>query len=304
LVSVAIAAAVVAPAPPAMAGPPAVDAQAKAKAAKAFRAAEAAFKRGEFRAAAEGFDAAHAAAPHPFALWNAALAWDKAGERLRAAERCEAFLERADPGDKNRPDAERLLSTLVAALARLELSAPDGTELSVDGAPAAPGRRLVHPGDHVVGARFGGEVVTRTVHVAAGVTERVVLTAPAAAAPASAPPPASSATPAAAPRPDKPLHPAWFFVGLGATAALGAVTIWSGVDTNAAADEFHAHPTQAGLDDGRGRQTRTNALVVATGVSAIATAALGVFAVRWSSSPRVGVALSTHGACASLGARF
>jgi hypothetical protein len=263
-----------------------VDPQVKAKAAKTFRAAEAAFRRGDFRAAAEGFEAAYGIAPHPFALWNAVIAWDKAGEHARAANRCEAFLREAAADDRNRPDAEQLLGRLAASLAKIDVQADGGREITLDGAPIERGKRFVEPGDHVVGASFDAGTVTRAVRVAAGATERLALAPGGEVAPSKAPTVGPSEGASDAPGAhDKPLGKAWFFVGLGVTAALGGATIASGVDTNAAASAFHDHPTEAGLDEGRGKQTRTNALLVATSVGAFATAAIGVFAVRWSSAP-------------------
>jgi hypothetical protein len=66
---------------------------------------------------------------------------------------------------------------------------------------------------------------------------------------------------------------------------LAGVTVWSGIDTNKARTNFNAHPTQAGLDAGQGKQTRTNVLLGATAVVGVATAVVGLFATDWHGKP-------------------
>ncbi len=81
--------------------------------------------------------------------------------------------------------------------------------------------------------------------------------------------------------------PAVVVAGAAVTVALGGFTIWSGLDTLSARDDFRSHPTAAGYDDGVGREHRTNVLLGATAVAGVATAAIGIFGVRWTSSSRV-----------------
>jgi hypothetical protein len=86
------------------------------------------------------------------------------------------------------------------------------------------------------------------------------------------------------------LPPYVFFIGVGVTAVLGGVTVWSGLDTlshpgkdaiatscappnnNTSCPEY-----QTGLSN----QRRTNVLIAASGVAGLATAALGVFFTDW-----------------------
>jgi hypothetical protein len=79
------------------------------------------------------------------------------------------------------------------------------------------------------------------------------------------------------------IHPAPFIVGLIATAALGGVTIWSGVDTlnNPGPDAVRA--ACAGKDencplyqDGQAKEVRTNALIGATAGTAAITLVLAI----------------------------
>jgi hypothetical protein len=85
---------------------------------------------------------------------------------------------------------------------------------------------------------------------------------------------------------EKPLSPTWFFVGGGVTAVLLGVTVWSGLDTNKARDEFDQNPTQDGLDSGRSKQTRTNVLLVGTALAGVTTATLGLFFTNWKSTKK------------------
>ncbi len=146
--------------------------------------------------------------------------------------------------------------------------------------------------------------------------------APAPAAPAVAAPPSP---PAAAPTTRDPasargadvvparsgLHPAWFFVGLGATAIAGGVTVWSGVDTLDKHAQFDGGDT-AVRDAGLAAQTRTNVLLGVTGALGLGTLALAIFGVDWAAAPEraaaAGLAVSPAagpgGASLSVGRRF
>lgn len=78
------------------------------------------------------------------------------------------------------------------------------------------------------------------------------------------------------------LSPAWFVVGMVATAALGGVTIASGVDTASRHDAFVANPNANLQAAGEDAQLRTNILLGGTiGLAAI-TVLVGVLATRWS----------------------
>ena len=117
----------------------------------------------------------------------------------------------------------------------------------------------------------------------AGATYRVALHPAADAAPpapstaAPLPPPAATADrshSAAA----SGLPPAVFFVGVGATVVLGAITIWSGMDALAAKRALPAQPEQSQDDAVLGRAHRTDALLAGTAVAGLATAAIRALA--------------------------
>ena len=120
---------------------------------------------------------------------------------------------------------------------------------------------------------------------AAGTTRELTL-----AAPASPPPP--------------PI-PRWaFYSSLGATVALGAVTVWSGIDANNGVSAYEAAARSASspginngtsptpqqqaeslLEEGRQKERRTNILIGVTAGMAVGTAVLGVFT-NWKGESR------------------
>jgi hypothetical protein len=268
---------------------------AKKAAAAHFRAGEEAFRKHRYADAADAFEMAYKVVPHPAPLSNAVDARVKAGQNARAAELCALLLRELGPDGGEREGAERRLSELLPKVGRLSLEGEGAFAISVDGAPAALGLRYVEPGDHLVRARAAGEAIERRVSVPAGAIQRVVLdplAAPAPArAPGDAPRPLGGVTqievtaPESAP-PAKPLSPAWFFVGLGATATAGGLALWSGLDTLAARDDFDRDPTPDKLERGRDKQVRTNVLLAATGGFALATGAVALFATDWSGAPK------------------
>lgn len=71
-------------------------------------------------------------------------------------------------------------------------------------------------------------------------------------------------------------------MGAGATVALAAVLVWSGVDTLSARDAYLQNPTEAGYNDGVGRETRTNVLVGVTAGLGVATLVCATLLTDWS----------------------
>lgn len=265
---------------------PEISADDKKRAAARFRDGERAFRKHDYTSAAAAFEEANQIAPHPAALFNAARALEKAGELARAANLCARYLKDAPEKDKRRTSANAMLAELRPKLGRITVGGA-GEDVAIDGVVVELEETYVDPGDHVVTASFAGRVVERTVTVVAGSLERITLEAP---KPVTA---MDSTEPE--PEPDfvrddpekepatKPLSPTYFWVGVGATAVLGGVTVWSGLDTNSAREEFDATPSQSGLDDGRSKQTRTNMLLGATAVVGTLTAVTGLFFTDFSS---------------------
>jgi hypothetical protein len=264
------------------------------RAARAFEQGQKAFKAGDYRKAGENFEQAYEVAPHPSPLWNAARAWHRAQELVRAAKLYAKYLRIAPDGARDRNHALAALKELSAKLGQLSVTATDVKDVHVDGKPLEDPSVYVLPGEHIIEGRYGESTVRVTRVVAAGEALSVALVPP---PPPPPPPPVverprseetkderkASADPSAVPA-NNGLSPAWFFVGLGATAVVGGIATWSGVDTLQRRDEFDGAPSQNALDDGRRSQTRTNILLGATAGVGVVTVVLA-FIVDWRRSP-------------------
>jgi tetratricopeptide (TPR) repeat protein len=267
--------------------PPAAEPSAtdKERAAAHFRRGEAAFKAHDYERAAAAFLEAHRSQPHPAALFNAARSFEKAGQLARAANLCARYLERAPPRDKRRPDAGELIALLTPKLGRVSVEAPGGSGLTLDDEPIELDPTWVDPGDHVAAARFDGRLVERKLSVVAGSLVRVVIEPPGDEPATGEPPEREPARHDHAPQPSaRPLAPAWFWGGVAVTGIVGGATLWSGLDTRSAREDYDRNPTREGLDDGEAKQARTNLLLAAAAVCAGATAVAGLFFVDFGSA--------------------
>jgi hypothetical protein len=126
-------------------------ARAENEAARQFSAGTAAFDRGEFVVAARAFDAADAIAPAPAAVFNAARAWQEAGDRPRAADRWARFLDAAPPDVTERATATRELARLRASLIAARIDGPNDARVTIAHVSDAPVPVVVHlpPGPNV-----------------------------------------------------------------------------------------------------------------------------------------------------------
>jgi hypothetical protein len=272
------------------------------QAAKDFAEGDRAFKDGDFRHAAESYERAYHRVPHYSALWNAARAWDHAGEPARAANLYSRYLREAPPRARDRNSAQRLLRALSNRLARLEIHATDVTDVRVDDSPVDASSVYVTPGAHVVeGKASDGTVVRQSSDVQAGDVMSVALVPSAAgtassAAQSPAPASAASATSPAGTSPttadeaqseqphgssSRRWSPIFVYFGGAVTLALGGITIWSGLDTLQQKDTFDKNPTQANLDSGKTREVRTNVLIGATAAVGVVTAVTALFLIDW-----------------------
>lgn len=278
-------------------------------AADAFDRGREAYKSGDLVAAAEAFERADSQVGSPIALEYAIRSRDKAGHLERAATLA-ALAARRYPGEAS---LEKLVRDVLARgrteLHELTIDCSEPCELVVDG-------KLLHgksdfervvfltDGEHTLRAGFpGARSDVKTVTAAAGGQGSLVFEAPPEVALEDEPEPEVDpeaaervADPEPAPRalPPEPREadgwsPGVFWVGAGLTAALGAVTLWSGLDTvnnpgeSAVREACRSdHPDcQSLYDEGRERQSRTNLLLGATGVVGLATIVIGAAAVDW-----------------------
>jgi PEGA domain-containing protein len=207
-----------------------------------------------------------------------------------------ALAQASDPWiSSNRKVLEQALQVIAGHVGTVEvMSNVPGTEILVDGhlVGQLPLRRPLRlsGGTAMIQARAEGHVPSqRPVNIVPGQLTRESFTllplskAPEP-APVSAPAPAyveATAPPPAAPAPSF-LQSRWTLVGAAAaTAVVGGVALWSGLDTLSARDRYVADPTEEGYRNGVSREKRTNWLIGSTATLGAATLALGLFATRW-----------------------
>ncbi|MFO0763128.1 MAG: hypothetical protein U0359_42215 [Byssovorax sp.] len=291
---------------------------------KAYDRGSAAFAQKRWAEAAAELSRADALAPNPVALESALKAALLADDPVLGM----ALVERAE-GRAGLPET----ITTAAGKARARFGERAGKLLvrcapsrrctaNVDAEPfPIEQRRWVKAGDHAVEIVVDDRSQRYTVKVDGAMTVEWSAPAPAEPAPPpdkpAAPPPVAqppvappvTPPPAAPPAPLAPppepqggLSPAWFWVGLGLTAAVGGMTIASGVDTLGKHSDF-----MDGIVDnptpGQNAQNRTNVLIGVTSAFGLATAGVGLFAVRWSSkAPRASLRIGPGSA--SLGGHF
>ncbi len=170
-------------------------------AARSFQMGSQAYAHGEFRAAAAAFDQAYGIAPRGAAAYNGGLAWEAAGELVRAADDYARALRTADLGSAERADATGRLKALESRVGRLSVFAADDATITVDGAEVTGRARGMHvaPGAHAVRVTYeSGRVESRSVRVGAGELMEVRLESH------DAPPPAPEPTPSSAPSSPSP----------------------------------------------------------------------------------------------------
>lgn len=254
------------------------------EAADFFRAAHAAYERKDFSAAARAFDAAYAIAPRAEVAYNAARAWQEAGNSPRAADDFTRALAAGTLDAASSEDARARLADLEQKTATFRIESEPGALLTVAHATDAPAPLAIHlePGEYDVTARAAdGRNATLHVTATAGATSAKTVTLP--------PKPA-------APPPTRPPPPkgGWMrptgFVGIG----LGVVAAGAG----AALGVLTLNERQAFLDSGDTSVTsHDNAVLyrtltnVAWVVCGVAAAAGIVLVVAAPSSPKGSAAL-------------
>jgi tetratricopeptide (TPR) repeat protein len=227
----------------------AVSSSAKADDDRANREAEARFKEGlarvkskDFEAARLSFEQAYAVLHRPLILWNLALSEEKTSHTLEALGHFRQVAREA-PGDADRASAQRHVDTLLGELSRIDVQAPAGTVLTLDGGGVAGTAPLADPldampGHHVIAATLAGGVAKSSeVEAVAGQVAHVSFIAdppaPAVAAVPAAAPVAATAAPTPAvtdlpPPPDESARRFWTPRTVSATVFAGAAVVAGG----------------------------------------------------------------------------
>jgi hypothetical protein len=281
------------------------DAERLKTAAEEFDAGRRAYKVKDFESAASHFENADRDAPSPDALLAAIRSRKEAQQLARAATLSAAALARY-PADKALGDAARqVIGDAEKALHKVSVTCSPECTLVVDNklVPFPESTNAViylDPGPHTVVAGWPGDRhVSRDIAATAAAGTRLSLVAPAERLPtttATTTPPDDKAIESAE-RDDKKapvsspatgLPPAVFFAGAGVTAVLAGITVWSGIDTqnNPGVDAVKqtCHDTSCDLyQEGLAHQRRTNILIGATTLTAVATGVIGLFLTKWGS---------------------
>jgi hypothetical protein len=222
--------------------------------------------------AAREFSVADDLAPNPVALryaLQAVLFLDDPVLGMTLVQRAEA---------RHAPELDRLVIDARAKFAhRVGLITLTGPEDSVrrariDGAPVTR-TTWVTPGTHAIEWQGGG---LRSVRVEAD--DNLQISPPRPETPTPSPPPAP---PEGAPT-GSGISPAVFWVGVALTTIGGGATLGSGLDTLSKHRTFGEDPSARTQSQGESAQLRTNIFIGATAACAVTTAAIGLFATRWS----------------------
>lgn len=293
-----------------------VSARDRQAAAEAYDRGTAAYLARDYAEAARWFETAHRLAPAAAALVQAVRAYEQVGNDLRVAT-LGLRLSALYPDDPAaRRAAERALRR-ASRFYRIDVEC-EGCTVQLDGAVMEHPSFFVEPDtEHVIEAAFETGTRRETVRGAAGEQRTLRFEAPPppeVQAPVAteqfAQQPAADETPRTAPATPTSgggggIHVGVTIAAMVATAALGGVLIWSGLDTLDGVPAYEMNPTPEGLADGRSREARTNWLIAGTCIAAAATLVLAIFT-DWDGEPSVApeVAIQSDGLAAGLRGRF
>jgi tetratricopeptide (TPR) repeat protein len=210
-----------------------------------FREATEAYQEGRYSAAASLFEAADRLAPHATVRYNAATAWEQAGEEARAATGYEAALSLDSLDPSRRKVARERLASLEQKLGRVHIREPLGALVTVDHVQREPVPLTFYlrPGNYDIAAEYRGAETTTNTQISAGEDREIKLDLPLAATPAEpteAAPVVLPPTPTPRPAEDWASQKTWGWVSVGAGVALSGAAIFLGVRALAARDEYRA----------------------------------------------------------------
>ncbi len=234
-------------------------------AASFFTAGEAAFARGEYRAAALAFEEAQHRSPHGATIYNAALAWERANVLERAADAYAMAAASPDLPADRAGAARARVAELAQRLARLDVAGAADARVSIAHVTLRAPPFQVHlvPGRHTVRiAHASGAEETRAVDLAAGSATSMTIAARAAPAADRAPPPESTSMSTTR---------IVGFAALGTAVVATGTALTLGAMGLSARDDF----VEGGLTDER---THDRAVAFRTGAN-VAWVTAGVFAV-------------------------
>jgi len=249
---------------------PPQDATDKKVARENFQAGTKAYRNEDYLVAARAFEVAHRLAPHPFAVYNAGIAWDDGGRPGRAADDLVEALEMGELGPKMTTDAQQRLERLRKVVGVVSVEAPRGGRLDLGHIVGASAPREVHlpPGTYTARVTYGdGEMEEREVTVEAGKTAELVFER-------AEPKPREPAPVRLSPT-QSPSDPTGLYIGggisLGLGVVAGAAAIGLGVTALSARDTFVAsgNTDADARDEAATLRTVTNVMWVVAGLGTI-----------------------------------
>lgn len=271
------------------------DSRGRSAAAAAYDRGTENYMNGDYAAAAEWFETAHRLAPAPAALMQAIRAHHN-GQHFARAATLAHILQTDYPGEAQAVGyAEQILTETAPNLLRVDVECSD-CEIDLDDAVQQGRTFYVEPDTHhTVIAHFSTGDVSRDVSGSAGDTTTLDVTAPEAQVETAETPEAEPTTQSDGA--SEGLPPVVTFVAAGVTGAVLVTTIVSWVMMNGSVDEYEKAAAKASgpggtdadyaaakklLDEASG-QTRTNVLIGATAVCAVATGVIAFALTDWSS---------------------
>lgn len=270
------------------------------RAAPAFERGQAAEVAGEASDAARWYEMADRLAPTPEALRSAARMRRAAGQLPMACTHAQGLRLRY-PGDLASTQlASEILDAHRDSVVRVEVRCADDCELLLDGLALGLSSAMSHTfyvseGEHrVTGVFRGGRSRGHQVEGSGGTTVSLSLEQTEVDIETNAPRArtrsgsgGASLGPVGSTTSDQrgALSP-WLFVsGALLSVGMGATAVWSALDTQDARDRYDQMPTLPAYRDGLDRELRTNLMLAGTGVLALTTLFLGLFADWGEESP-------------------
>jgi tetratricopeptide (TPR) repeat protein len=256
------------------------------KAAEAYDQGTAAYLAKNYEDAAHWFERAYRFAPTSAALLQAVRSHAKSENVLRAANLALELRDEHPQDARARKVADTVIERASKDYVLIQTQCESACTLELDGALVRGSTFYMTPGvEHVLKAAFDQGETRMEVDGEPGDELSVTFREP-------------------LPPPPPPVPRAAFFSSLGATVALGAVTIWSGIDANRGVEAYEsaartasspginsatsptpAETAEALLDEGQQKERRTNILIGVTAGMAVGTAVLGVFT-NWKNESR------------------
>jgi hypothetical protein len=168
------------------------------------------FDQKKYEEARAAFLQAYALKHHPAVLLNLAHSEIRSGHNLEAARHFATYLR--DPPvnatQSEKAEAERALATARSKLGRIQVTAPTGADILVDGESMGqsplPEAVDASPGNHTVEARLGGKTASTNVAVSVGRSASATLSLEGSAAPLPPPTPSPTPPPSTAPSTETP----------------------------------------------------------------------------------------------------